>query len=325
MKKILVADLLGTLIPESFNDMYHLYGDYNIKYINSWSDNAEFININNKKPVDTEKYENYLVEKSILKLKILLEPFFKENNNLYIVSAIDDHGFLDFFANYFFSRIYKLFHEYSNNIFFFGSIDDMNRLNEIKDAKGFSKIEKNMAYFDNGMKIQFINGKKQVYDYIENLYPGKLYAIGNNAQSDLGMLLKCIELGGKSSFIVEELYDFDLNKEIIKYIDNNFIPDFDRLDKSVRKEMNKKFIAYEEKIYKDMACGNLEMMDIVENNLFYEIKEDYNAHLRWDLLREDGLINDIAMISKIQIYPSFLQFAQDNLPNNKRLTLENNN
>ena len=36
MKKILVADLLGTLIPESFNDMYHLYGDYNIKYINKY-------------------------------------------------------------------------------------------------------------------------------------------------------------------------------------------------------------------------------------------------------------------------------------------------
>jgi hypothetical protein len=142
---------------------------------------------------------------------------------------------------------------------------------------------------------------------------------------DLAYFLFSIFTSISSPFIVGELYDFDLNKEIIKYIDNNFIPDFDRLDKSVRKEMNKKFIVYEEKIYKDMACGNLEMMDIVENNLFYKIKEDYNAHLRWDLLREDGLINDIAMISKIQIYPSFLQFAQDNLPNNKRLTLENNN
>ena len=201
----------------------------------------------------------------------------------------------------------------------------MNRLNEIKDAKGFSKIEKNMAYFDNGMKIQFINGKKQVYDYIENLYPSKLYAIGDDTQSDLGMLLKCIELGGKSSFIVEELYDFDLNKEIIKYIYNNFIPVFDYLDKSVRKEMNKKFIAYEEKIYKDMSCGDLEIMDIVENNLFYEINEIYNVRLSLGFCREDELVNDIAMISKIQIYPSFLQFAQNNLPNNKRLTLENNN
>lgn len=327
MKKILIADLLGTLIPENFIDMYYLYGDYNIKYIHNLNgdDEDKFININNQKQVDTKKYANYLIEKSILKLKILLELFLKENNNLYIVSEISSHGSLDIFTNDFFSKIYELFHEYSNNIFFFGGISDINRLNEIKNVEGFSRIKKNIAYFDNGMKIQFINKKEQVYDYIENLYPGKLYAIGNNAQSDLGMLLKCIELGGKSSFIVEELYDFDLNKEIIKYIDNNFIPDFDRLDKSVRKEMNKKFIAYEEKIYKDMACGNLEMMDIVENNLFYEIKEDYNAHLRWDLLREDGLINDIAMISKIQIYPSFLQFAQDNLPNNKRLTLENNN
>ena len=315
MKKILAADLLGTLIPESFNDMYHLYGDYNIKYINSWSDNAEFININNKKPVDTEKYENYLVEKSILKLKILLEPFFKENNNLYIVSAIDDHGFLDFFANYFFSRIYKLFHEYSNNIFFFGSIDDMNRLNEIKDAKGFSKIEKNMAYFDNGMKIQFINGKKQVYDYIENLYPSKLYAIGDDTQSDLGMLLKCIELGGKSSFIVKKLYDFDLSKELNIYANNNLPDD----------ESTEKFIAFMEKIYKDMSCGDLEIMDIVENNLFYEINEIYNVRLSLGFCREDELVNDIAMISKIQIYPFFLQFAQNNLPNNKSLTLENNN
>ena len=314
MKKILVADLLGTLIPESFNDMYHLYGDYNIKYINSWNNNAEFININNQKPVDTEKYENYLVEKSILKLKILLEPFFKENNNLYIVSAIDDHGFLDFFADYFFSRIYKLFHEYSNNIFFFGSIDDMNRLNEIKDAKGFSKIEKNMAYFDNGMKIQFINGKKQVYDYIENLYPSKLYAIGDDTQSDLGMLLKCIELGGKSSFIVKKLYDFDLSKELNIYANNNLPDD----------ESTEKFIAFMEKIYKDMSCGDLEIMDIVENNLFYEIKENYNERLFLGLCREDEIINDIAMISKIQIYPSFLQFAQDNLPNNKSLTLRNN-
>lgn len=320
MKKILIADLLGTLIPEDFIDMYYLYGDYNIKYINSWSDDEDkFININNQKQVDTKKYANYLIEKSILKLKILLEPF---NNNLYIVSEISSHGFLDIFTNDFFSKIYELFHEYSNNIFFFGGISDINRLNEIKNAEGFSIIKKNIAYFDNGMKIQFINKKEQVYDYIENLYPGKLYAIGNNAQSDLGMLLKCIELGGKSSFIVGELYDFDLNKEIIKYIDNNFIPDFDYLDKSVRKEMNKKFIAYEEKIYKDMACGNLEMMDIVENNLFSKIKEDYNAHLRWDLLREDGLINDISMISKIQIYPFFLKFAHDNLLNNKSLTLE---
>ena len=319
MKKILIADLLGTLIPEPFNDMYHLYGDYNIKYINSWNNNAEFININNQKPVDTEKYENYLVEKSILKLKILLEPFLKENNNLYIVSEISSHGSLDIFTNDFFSKIYELFHEYSNNIFFFGGISDINRLNEIKNAEGFSRIEKNIAYFDNGMKIQFINKKEQVYDHIENLYPGKLYAIGNNAQSDLGMLLKCIELGGKSSFIVEELYDFDLNKEIIKYIDNNFIPDFDRLDKSVRKEMNKKFIAYEEKIYKDMACGNLEMMDIVENNLFYEIKHNYN-----NSIEHDKHINDITMISKIQICPSLLHFVSNNLLNNKSLTLRNN-
>ena len=79
------------------------------------------------------------------------------------------------------------------------------------------------------------------------------------------------------------------------------------------------------KIYKDMSCGDLEIMDIVENNLFYEIKENYNERLFLGLCREDEPINDITMISKIQISPSFLQFAQDNLPNNKRLTLENNN
>ena len=80
-----------------------------------------------------------------------------------------------------------------------------------------------------------------------------------------------------------------------------------------------------EKIYKDMSCGDLEIMDIVENNLFYEINEIYNVRLSLGFCREDELVNDIAMISKIQIYPSFLQFAQNNLPNNKSLTLENNN
>lgn len=321
MQKILVADLLGTLIPYPFDDMHYLYGDSNIE--RTCDPSKEFVNIDEKKTLDCRKYEDYLLEKSILKLKILLEHFFKENNNLYIVSAIHSHGALDFFTNTFFSKIYELLHEYSDNIFFFESIKDMNKLNEIKRADGFSKIEENVAYFDNGMKIHIINRKEQVYKYIKNLYPSRLYAIGDDAQADLGMLLKCIELGGKSSFIVKNLYDFDLRKEINRYVYNNFLTNYnyDMFSSRDREFIRREDVKIKEKIYNDIAGGNLEIMDIVENNLFYEIKEYYN-YLSLELDRDHKRINDISMISKIQIYPSFSQFASDNLLNNTNKTIK---
>ena len=195
MKKILVTDLMGTLVLDSFAELHYLYGDSNIKDTDGTGYDVkafdkQFVNIDDKKSIDAEKYENYLLNKPILKLKTFFEPFLKEGNYIYIVSAINNHGCL---REIILSKIYELFHEYSNNIFFFESFGHKWFDRMLEHAEGFSKIEKNIAYFDNGMKIHFINEKEQVYDYIE--YPCKLYAIGDDTQSDLGMLLKCIELG----------------------------------------------------------------------------------------------------------------------------------
>ena len=345
MKKILVTDLMGTLVLDSFAELHYLYGDSNIKDTDGTGYDVkafdkQFVNIDDKKSIDAEKYENYLLNKPILKLKTFFEPFLKEGNYIYIVSAINNHGCL---REIILSKIYELFHEYSNNIFFFESFGHKWFDRMLEHAEGFSKIEKNIAYFDNGMKIHFINEKEQVYDYIE--YPCKLYAIGDDANSDLEMLLKCIELGGKSSFIVKNLYNnlydhkFDLRLEIDKYTCNNFLKwdspismaeimyynffkDYNKWSETLGvqdKKVIEKLTAFREKIYKDMACGNLEVMDIVENNLFYEIKHNYN-----NSIEHDKHINDITMISKIQICPSLLHFVSNNLLNNKSLTLRNN-
>lgn len=293
MKKILVSDLIGTLFPYDYEEFNELYGDIS---------KAELLKH------DDEDYKKYLIDKMILILKNNLKPFLEDGNYLYIVTSVHDHESLDFIVKNFFLRIYDIFNEYSNNIFFFASCNSR-ELNCLYNIEEFEKLNNGIASFNNGMTIVCIKDKEQVYEHIKNIYDYHLYAVGDTESTDLKMLLKCIELGGKSCFIYESLYSnirFNLGITLNRYISNNF--DDSEIDS---KEKYQKLV---QNILKLMSERRLEITDLQNNNIFYEIRENYNFYNKYDPNGDrNNLISDISEISKLLIYKTFQEFLQNEI------------
>lgn len=206
MKKILVTDLFGTLVPDNFEQAHNLYG-------------------NGKKPnlleiTGDKDYLRYLVEKISEQSMNDLNKFLDEGNIAFIVCNLTAH---DITIDIILDKLIKRFHNYSDNNFylFFVANDnagyfDIKRLsNEATDKY----VENGVNYFVyNNDKIVIIKKKEDVFDIIKNKYnlqDYKLFSIGNK-QDDIPMLIKSVELGGRGSLLNYELYtDEELNKKMI--------------------------------------------------------------------------------------------------------------
>lgn len=204
MSKILVSDLIGTLIPTDAESLEYLYGkDGHIDPINL----IVYTNDNE----DATKYRQYyeeLKDKFFVHLRRDLDSFFKEGNYLYVVTAVDSHESASLILKEFIRRLYYNFKNYEEQIEFFfkgreTDLKDLAKVTDISEENGSIYVKS-----EDGIVVNFIDDKTKVFDFVKekhDLTLDELFSIGDT-KDDIPMLLKCIELGGKSSIIDNFMY-----------------------------------------------------------------------------------------------------------------------
>lgn len=293
MAKILVSDLIGTLIPNNIMEVHNLYGKCREKDWNNIFDDKE--------------YHNYLMEKFPEQCINDLDKFLNDGNILYIVSDLSCH---DSNIKFILDRIISRLHRYSNNDFNvflvkYGGRCDFN-LDLISNKITFKYTEEGVDYFIyDGYTVGIIPKKEDIFNIISNKYnieENELLSIGNS-KNDIPMLIKCMELGGKSSLLHYLLYsennitleealscklDVEYHIKIEKEILDNF-PNYSELDFYERNEIwNSYFYKGDwfnyiirerrkyndemlQKLYEEISQGNLTQDFIIKQYFIFKI------------------------------------------------------
>lgn len=293
MAKILISDLIGTLIPNNIMEVHNLYGKCREK---DWSNIC-----------DDKEYHNYLMDKFPKQCINDLDNFLNDENILYIVTDLTCHdGNIKFILD----RIIGSLHKYSNNNFNvflvkYGGRCDFN-LDFISNKITSKYTEEGVDYFIyDGYPIGIIPKKKDIFNIILNKYnieENELLSIGNS-RNDIPMLIKCMELGGKSSLLHYLLYsennitlekalsyklDVEYYIKIEKEILDNF-PNYSELNFNERKEIwnayfyKGGFVNYViqerrkynnemlQKLYEEINQGSLTQEFIIKQYLIFKI------------------------------------------------------
>lgn len=245
MSKILISDLFGTLIPTEF-DIKDWYGD--------------------SKDMDhrDKKVQKLLFDRTFLHLKRQLNKFLQDGNYLKIVTGIDNHESADFVFENYITRIYENLSEYKDQIQIFlaggeNALKSLSKVSTINYGEDGISISN-----DYGISTIFVRDKTEVYDFILKQYnpvTDRLYSIGDS-EIDVRMLIKCIELGGKSSFIYNDLYWFD-----------------EPLGSVILTECTTKELDYngENNLYNLIRDGKIDIEDLRKKQKIYEILKEYNT------------------------------------------------
>lgn len=247
MTKILISDLFGTAIPDNIETCDYLYGKgMKRKNIVEISKNKE--------------YNNYLLDKIAQQFMFTLKNFLDDGNQLIIVSDLTGH---DTTVDFILDEILNRFYKYNNFRVYLVTKEG----NSTFDIRKFSdKITK--YYTENGISYMIYNGHKiglierkiQIFDILKkyyNLENADIYAVGNSS-SDVPMLVKCIEKGGKSSILHNVFYTNKIlttqnaHDIIVEYVSHEYqllketellqtYPDYSNFDKATRRKIRSQF------------------------------------------------------------------------------------
>ncbi len=336
MLKIIVTDFFGTLMPDDIQVAEYQCG-YGSNSINDLFRISKILN--------NTQYSNKILDKTISLIDNNIKDFLDEGNILKIVTSNAGHAEG---TNFFLEQIvprFKSIEKYNGQIeiWFADMEEDSN--NSILEKSNLFK-ENNKTYFIyNNIKFGLLNKKEDIFDIIQqqyNLIDTNLYSLGNDIK-DLPMLIKCIELGGISSIIKQNLYispeyvNKSLN-EIISYkawIDYFIMianmafkekPDFITYSYKDKRTLIKNMenqIPYNEwidgkkmELYHSLINQQLDIEQLLKEQVIYEIANqpfydiDYNAYK----LFIEGLIN------KLRIHPTFRDFKDRTLAASKNNT-----
>lgn len=342
MLKIIVTDFFGTLMPDNIQVAEYQCG-YGSNLINSQFRISDILN--------NTQYSNKILDKTISLIDNNIKDFLDEGNILKIVTSNAGHAEgTDFFLEQIVPR-FKSIEKYNNQIEIWFADTEENSNNSILEKSNLFK-ENNKTYFIyNNIKFGLLNKKEDIFDIIQqqyNLIDTNLYSLGNDIK-DLPMLIKCIELGGISSIIKQNLYispeyaNRSLN-DIIGYkawIDYFIMivnmtfkenPDFINYSYKDKRTLIKNMenqIAYNEwmdnkimELYHSLINQQLDIEQLLKEKVIYDIINqpyydiDYNAYK----LFIEGLIN------KLRIHPTFRDFKDRTLTiskNNTKLKIYN--
>ncbi len=192
--KVIVSDLFGTLIPESLAHFQYFSGKDMMKFEN------DSYRINHTRE---------LIDNIFKQLSIILDSYFSEGNLLYVVTSIDGHDEPSYIFNEILTKLFMFNKKYQDQIFVFLSGIRQNSLEDLKSTATVFEEKGNLVASNGIINVHLINSKDDVFEFIrENniLSFYQLFSIGNH-ENDLRMLLKCLNLGGKSSLINYYLYD----------------------------------------------------------------------------------------------------------------------
>ena len=281
MTKILVADLLDTLIPEQPDTLNFLYGD---------RDNVDFIHLTD----DVCEYWNKLKYLAKIDMVSELRKYLSEGNELVIVSNLGHSGFDDIVNDYI-RFIYEHLNEYSNQIkvILMGKDYDLDNHKIVNEGKNI--------YFDcDGLKIGFVYDKVEAFDFFD-CRDKKLHTIGNDPINDSDMILTGYYKGGDIALI-----DYDLSKPFLERVN----PD-DMRHYIFSLVFQKQLLGYDSRlerraIHEAYRNGSLSSVDI------YALDDVYtflNRCCREIQSKYMGNIDEIEkIVSSFSAYPSFKEY-----------------
>lgn len=336
MPKILVADLFGTIIPDYIQTTNYLYGK-----IDKYNDINQIWN--------DKSYNAYLMEKLCLQCANDLKKFLNDGSELIIASDLSSH---DLNLTFIYEEIIEKILKYCNKNFTLymvtkGGAASFN-LEELKSHITEEYIEHGIDYIVfEGYKIGLIDRKEDIFKVIKgkfNLEEYELYSIGND-DKDIPMLVKCIELGGKSSLLNYGLYSNELlsrttldeaigdrisresyilcEKKVLK----NY-PNFSQLNEDKIFEINNQYIYlgkrrfnpeytrwYEkrkEELYQEVRKGNITLDQLIKEKLIFELCQSAINHcLQKKTFTENNL-------DRIDMYSTFRDYYNKVLSGNSK-------
>lgn len=262
MEKILVADLLGTLVPDDPNLLNLLYGTRK---------NVNFLDISS----ETQEYWSSLTKNAINSMIEELKLFLSEGNELVIVTNLG-HSLIEDTVDTYLKVLFSELFQYHNQIqvFFKGKDSDL------QDKKLL--IENGVKYIDiDGLKIGFVYEKANVFDYIK--IDGKeLYTIGNDCFNDSGMMLRCFDAKGSVALI-----NYHLNEPITE--DEDTVNYYIRTLASEKRGLGLCVFRQElESIRKSYKEGKISVLDMYKLLEVYGIISGYNVNRKFGNSDERG-------------------------------------
>lgn len=308
MKKILVSDLIGTLIPDSMDSLESKYRIGN-KILNG------------EELFHQKEYYDTLKNKMFEKLKLHLLDFFNGDNCLFVVTssqqrgASHSHDNLDFTINEIITRFYSIFCDYKDKISFF-VVCDQDELSRLDKTYNFEFYENYIASFNTGLQITFIESKDRIFDYIGKEYDLEkydIYTIGDDWLIDKDMLLKGMAIGGKSSLIRSDFYtdesiDDILWKTVRREYEITINPQWDE-ETSLKDYSIFRTFTYQKlkDLYSQVQNGEINIQELMTQNMLYELmkKENLIANLHSKCQKID-----FERIKSISIYPTFEAYSQ---------------
>lgn len=281
MTKILVADLLDTLIPEQPDSLNCLYGN---------RDNVDFVHLTD----DVCEYWNHLKYLAKVEMVNELRKFLSEGNELVIVSNLG-HSSFDDIVNDYIRFLYKHLNDFSDKIkvILKGKDYDLDTHKIINEGK-------NIYFGYDGLKIGFVYDKVDAFDFID--YRDKeLYTIGNDPINDSDMILTGYYNGSNIALI-----DYDLSKPFLEKVNSEEIRHY-----IFSLVFQKQLLGYDSKtqrrlLHEAYGDGSLSSADI------YALDDIYTVLNRCDRDIKSRYMGNIDEIEKIVsffgAYPSFKDY-----------------
>lgn len=285
MKKILVADLFDTLLPNTPPYLSALYG---MKLKNDLS--SEYLEY-------AEKFQDMAMQDLVLELN----EYLKDNNELVVVTNLD-HMSLDCLTDQYIYKILEELSKYKDKIklYLVGRKGDLTHSYSILNYAKVSEIDGNICIDRNGIKFGFLTSKEDVFDLID-ITNKELFTIGDRPKVDLGMLLKGVELNGKASLI--NLYSSEIANE--EYNDNTL---------TLKLKQALAYYDLEEKADRLIELFNnkeLSINELYRIQFLYEALEIYNFARVCPPNRKERITDTVYIentLERIEITPSFKEY-----------------
>lgn len=321
MKKILITDFFGTLVPDDIEK-----AEYQCGYGNLLDTTSRLSKI-----LDNPNYSSKVLDKMMVLLDRNLKDFLDEGNIIKIVTSEAGHcEGIDWFLNEIIPRFESL-EQYTKQVeIWYSDISTETNTGFFNKTHLFK--ENGYAYFiHNNMKFGILDKKEDIFNILLNQYNlnnFELYALGNDYK-DIMMLIKCMELGGKVALIKHNLY---ISSEYLNRTINTIISDKAHMDYlimienlAIKKYPNFSTLKYLEKrkiintiyneipyeswveerrakLYKLLSNFELDIARTFEETLIYEmVNFSYCDDLRYKLFNENK-------INKLSLYPNFNSF-----------------
>lgn len=307
MAKILVSDLMGTLIPDDVYILQRFFAEGNCVY----DDHDLYIDRN-----ISDSYTFHLLDKAFINLGRQLASFLDDGNYVKIVTSVNSHETADFAFNEFITRIYESIEKYKNqvSIFFVGKYACLSTLSRISTI--YEKNGNIYAEGKNGISVTILDDKVEVFEFIKkehNLFLDRLFAIGDS-NKDIPMLFKCIDLGGRSSIINNELYICNKNETVDSIIKKTVLRNM-FLAKIEDEQKSEFFLKEIDKIYKLLFEGKIDLDNLIKKEEIYRILDLYNS-CSFLPCNKYGNVS-MERLDELDMYPTFADYCSKVLVHKK--------